>query len=152
MLLQRVAHGDITYAVGDVPKVNLVGDRRLISQALTNILKNAEEAVRRGDGEKRISLEVEERSGEVVISVSDTGVGWPKTNRYELLEPYNTSREEGTGLGLSIVKKIVDDHEGKLVLSDAPWCVSGRTGAMLQVVLPLQPPEMVGKSKMLEEI
>ncbi len=152
VLLQRVAHRDITYAVGDVPEVNLVGDRRLISQALTNILKNAEEAVRRADGEKRISLEVEERSGEVVMSVSDTGVGWPKTNRYELLEPYNTSREEGTGLGLSIVKKIVDDHGGKLVLSDAPWCASGGTGAMLQVVLPLQPPEMVGKSKMLEEI
>ena len=70
----------------------------------------------------------------------------------ELLEPYNTSREEGTGLGLSIVKKIVEDHGGKLVLSDAPRCASGETGAMIQVVLPLEPPETKSKSKMLEEI
>jgi two-component system nitrogen regulation sensor histidine kinase NtrY len=152
VLLQRVAHRDISYSVSDVPDVNLVGDRRLISQALTNILKNAEEAVRLADNEKRISVTVEESDGQVVLSVSDSGVGWPEKNRYDLLEPYNTSREEGTGLGLSIVKKIVDDHGGKLVLSDAPWCASGGSGAMLQVVLPLQSPEMVGKSKMLEEI
>ena len=132
----RASH--ITYSVGDVPQVNLVGDRRLISQALTNILKNAQEAVRLANGEKLIVLEVYERRGEVVLSISDTGVGWPKTNRYELLEPYNTSRDEGTGLGLSIVKKIVDDHGGKLVVSDAPRA-SGGTGAMIQVVLPLQP-------------
>ena len=152
VLLQRVANADIDYSVSEVPEVNLVGDRRLISQALTNILKNAEEAVRGGNGEKRISVTVEESEGQVVLSISDSGIGWPKKNRYDLLEPYNTSREEGTGLGLSIVKKIVDDHGGKLVLSDAPWCASGGSGAMLQVVLPLRPPEMVGKSKMLEEI
>ena len=151
VLLQRVANADIDYSVSDVPEVNLVGDRRLISQALTNILKNAEEAVRGGNGEKRISVTVEESEGQVVLSISDSGIGWPKKNRYDLLEPYNTSREEGTGLGLSIVK-IVDDHGGKLVLSDAPWCASGGSGAMLQVVLPLRPPEMVGNPKMLEEI
>lgn len=152
VLLQRVAHRDINYSVGEVPEVNLVGDRRLISQLMTNILKNAEEAVRCGNGEKRIEVSVGESDGEVTLSISDTGIGWPKKNRYDLLEPYNTSRKEGTGLGLSIVKKIIDDHGGKLVLSDAPWCASGGTGAMLQVVLPLQSSEVVGKSKMLEEI
>ena len=129
-----------------------MADRRLLGQALTNILKNAEEAVRRADGERRIVVEVEAGEGDVTLSISDTGVGWPEQNRYDLLEPYNTSRDEGTGLGLSIVKKIIDDHGGKLVLSDAPWCASGGTGARLQMVLPLQPREKVGKSEMLEEI
>ena len=152
VLLQRVAHGDINYSVGRVPDVNLVGDRRLIAQALTNILKNAEEAIRRTDGEKRIEVLVEQRDGEVSLAVADSGPGWPRENRYDLLEPYNTSREQGTGLGLSIVKKIVDDHGGQLILSDAPWCASGGTGAMLQMVLPLQPPEMVGKSKLVKEL
>ena len=92
VLLQRVANADIDYSVSEVPEVNLVGDRRLISQALTNILKNAEEAVRGGNGEKRISVTVEESEGQVVLSISDSGIGWPKKNRYDLLEPYNTSR------------------------------------------------------------
>lgn len=152
VLLQRVGHRDIDYTVGQIPEVDLVADRRLLGQALTNILKNAEEAVRRADGERRIVVEVEAGEGDVTLSISDTGVGWPEQNRYDLLEPYNTSRDEGTGLGLSIVKKIIDDHGGKLVLSDAPWCASGGTGARLQMVLPLQPREKVCKSEMLEEI
>lgn len=152
VLLQRVGHRDVTYSVGQMPDLDLVGDRRLLSQALLNVLKNAEEAVRHMDGEKRIEIAVTVDEEEAVLSVSDTGNGWPSENRYDLLEPYNTSREEGTGLGLSIVKKIIDDHGGKLFLSDAPWCASGGTGAMLQMVLPLRPPEVVGESKVLEEL
>ena len=152
LLLHRVAHNDIEYVVGDVPEINMIGDRRLIAQSLTNALKNAAEAVRSVKGEKRIELMVTLDEYEVSLSVSDTGKGWPKENRYDLLEPYKTSRDEGTGLGLSIVKKIIDDHRGRLILSDAPWCASGGTGAMLQMVFPLRPHEMVGEAKVSEDL
>ncbi|MAI50312.1 MAG: hypothetical protein CML78_00475 [Rhodobiaceae bacterium] len=152
ILLQRIAYSDIEYVVGDLPDIDMIGDRRLISQSLTNVLKNAAEAMRAVDGERRIELMVSANETEVTLSVSDTGKGWPKENRYDLLEPYKTSRDEGTGLGLSIVKKILDDHRGKLILSDAPWCASGGTGAMLQMVFPLQPPEVVGESIVVEEM
>ena len=152
LLLQRIAHSDIEYVVGEVPDVEMIGDRRLIAQSLTNAFKNAAEALRSVEGEKRIEFMVRATQSEVTLSISDTGKGWPKENRYDLLEPYKTSRDEGTGLGLSIVKKIVDDHRGKLILSDAPWCASGGTGAMLQMVFPLQPPEVVGESIVVEEM
>ncbi len=152
VLLQRVANSDIDYKVSQVPQISVSGDRRLISQALTNVLKNAEESVRRQNGEKRIELDVSQNDEQIVITISDTGIGWPKKDRYAVLEPYHTAREGGTGLGLSIVKKIIDDHNGRLVLTDAPWCTSGGTGASLQMHLPLQEKETVGQSKMLEEL
>jgi two-component system nitrogen regulation sensor histidine kinase NtrY len=51
--------------------------------------------------------------------VEDNGVGLPARDRDRLTEPYVTTREKGTGLGLAIVKRIMEDHEGELVLTDA---------------------------------
>ena len=128
------------------------GDRRLISQAITNVLKNAAESVMSVSGEKRIQLEVTLGDGSLMMRISDSGTGWPAVDRYTLLEPYHTSRPDGTGLGLSIVKKVVEDHGGKLTLVDAPWCASGGTGASVQMVFPLPQVETVGRSKMLEAL
>ena len=152
VLLQRVANRDIVYHIEKVPALNISGDRRLISQALTNILKNAEEAMRLVDSEKRIDLSVTSADGNAVITIDDSGPGWPKQDRYAVLEPYHTARDDGTGLGLSIVKKIIEDHNGRLILSDAPRCASGGTGARLQMYLPLQDKQTVGQSKMFEEM
>lgn len=152
VLLQRVAHRDIAYEVSCAADVRLYGDRRLISQAITNLLKNAAEAVRLVSGEKKIELRVESTAEKVTIIVNDSGAGWPQGNRYALLEPYHTSRPQGTGLGLSIVKKVVEDHGGKLTLANAPWCASGGTGASVQMVFPLAQIETVGQSKVLEDL
>ncbi len=160
VLLQRVAFRDIEYRVICPDEIEIYGDRRLISQMLTNILKNAAEAMDGQAGEKRIDLTVTSGLSQVVITVSDTGPGWPDGERYALLEPYNTSREAGTGLGLSIVKKVMEDHGGKLTLDDAPWISSGGTGAKVQMEFPLQTQKaklpkgkkMVGLKKKLEEL
>ncbi|HEX2656460.1 MAG TPA: PAS domain-containing sensor histidine kinase [Xanthobacteraceae bacterium] len=108
-------------------------DRRLISQALTNIIKNASEAIEAvpkeqlGRGEIHVSAM---RDGAyVVIDVIDNGGGLPKENRSRLLEPYVTTREKGTGLGLAIVGRILEEHGGRLELNDAPPNASGRRGA-----------------------
>ena len=152
VLLQRVAHPDIDFEVDCPDRLDMLGDRRLVGQALTNVLKNAAEAVTAGGSGTFIRLTAKAENGRILVSVSDSGIGWPKRDRYALLEPYNTSRQEGTGLGLSIVKKVMEDHGGKLTLEDAPWCSSGGTGATVQLAFPLPVPETVGQSKVLEEM
>jgi two-component system nitrogen regulation sensor histidine kinase NtrY len=130
-------------------------DRRLLSQALTNIVKNAVEGIAARDpadaaekGRVEIRLSVREHMAEV--DVIDNGKGFPAQNRQRLLEPYMTTRAEGTGLGLPIVAKIVEDHGGRLELLDAP---AGR-GACVRMVLPLaegrdeQRPETANISEM----
>jgi two-component system nitrogen regulation sensor histidine kinase NtrY len=112
-------------------------DRRLMSQALTNLIKNATEAIAAvppaelGKGSIRVFAT---RAGDdVVIDVVDNGIGLPKENRSRLLEPYVTTREKGTGLGLAIVGRIVEDHGGSIELRDAADRISGQRGAWVRV-------------------
>ncbi|MGG7565607.1 ATP-binding protein [Rhodovulum sp. DZ06] len=131
-------------------------DRGLVMQALTNLLKNAGEAVEarlaetpEPAGEVRAVL-TRDAAGEVeVIRIIDNGVGLP-ANRSRLLEPYVTTREKGTGLGLAIVKKIAQDHDGSFAIDDAPqeWA-EGRRGAMAVMRLPVggQPKKLAGKTE-----
>jgi len=112
-------------------------DRRLISQALTNLIKNAAEAISAvpenelGKGSIRVFATRE--ADDVVIDVVDNGIGLPKENRSRLLEPYVTTREKGTGLGLAIVGRIVEDHGGIIELRDAAEKIPGQRGAWVRV-------------------
>ena len=120
-------------------------DRTMIGQALTNLIKNAGEAVE-GLIEKgappgympevRVSLAVE--GGQALIRIADNGIGLPE-DRARLFEPYVTTRAKGTGLGLPIVKKIIEEHGGTLVLTDAPPFAEGaHRGAMAEIRLGLK--------------
>jgi two-component system nitrogen regulation sensor histidine kinase NtrY len=118
----------------------LYADGRMIGQALTNVLKNAAEAVeaRRTHDPKlegRIVARMRVDGAAVAIEVEDNGVGLPDKDRDRLTEPYVTTREKGTGLGLAIVKRILEDHGGELELTDAR---SG-DGAMAILRLPATP-------------
>jgi two-component system nitrogen regulation sensor histidine kinase NtrY len=112
-------------------------DRRLISQALTNIVKNATEAVAAVPpeelGKGRIEITTGRIDDDIVIDVVDNGIGLPKENRSRLLEPYVTTREKGTGLGLAIVERILDEHGGSIELNDAPAVASGGRGAWMRL-------------------
>ncbi|HRK24767.1 MAG TPA: PAS domain-containing sensor histidine kinase [Beijerinckiaceae bacterium] len=136
--LMRLAHPDIDIndQVPDQP-IALRFDRRLIAQAVQNIIKNATEAIaavpseQRGQG--RIVLTIHSLpGGDVAVDVIDNGKGFPVENRERLLEPYMTERVGGTGLGLAIVAKILEDHGGRIELLDAP---DGR-GACVRLRLP----------------
>ncbi len=112
-------------------------DRRLISQALTNIIKNATEAIAAVPpqelGKGKIRVYAAREGEDVVIDVIDNGIGLPKENRSRLLEPYVTTREKGTGLGLAIVGRIVEEHGGSIELRDAADKVPGQRGAWVRV-------------------
>jgi two-component system nitrogen regulation sensor histidine kinase NtrY len=112
-------------------------DRRLISQALTNIIKNATEAISAVPaaelGKGAIHVFAAREGENIVIDVIDNGIGLPKENRSRLLEPYVTTREKGTGLGLAIVGRIVEDHGGSIELRDAAEKIPGQRGAWVRV-------------------
>ena len=136
--MQRVANSDIDIDVETAAEAMPARfDRRLISQALTNIIKNATEAIsavppgERGRG--RILVRAARDGSDVVIDVIDNGTGLPKENRHRLLEPYVTTRDKGTGLGLAIVGKILEEHGGKLELFDAPDVAHGGRGAWMRL-------------------
>ena len=126
LFLQRNALPQIRFTsrLPDAP-VAIRCDRRLIGQALTNLLKNAAEAIDGRDEPEagslppgEIALSLAEDADLVRIVIEDNGRGLPKEDRARLTEPYVTTRSKGTGLGLAIVKKIMEDHGGKLVLDD----------------------------------
>jgi two-component system nitrogen regulation sensor histidine kinase NtrY len=137
VFLMRVARPEIGFEV-DVPKgMQARFDRRLISQALTNILKNATEAIAavpedvRGKG--RVQVRAAREGQYAIIDVIDNGSGLPKDNRERLLEPYVTTREKGTGLGLAIVGRILEEHGGRIELHDAPDVAEGGRGAWVRM-------------------
>jgi two-component system nitrogen regulation sensor histidine kinase NtrY len=159
----RLAQGDLTDAVRQavflesvrLPEVSIVMDlpdepiiawfdNRLISQCLTNLIKNAVEAIEGAGIEAikspRITVSARIEGQMVRVSIADNGKGWPRENRQRLLEPYVTTREKGTGLGLAIVAKIIEQHGARVDLIDAEPDESGRIGACFTFTLPLNPP------------
>ncbi|QNT78966.1 sensor histidine kinase NtrY-like [Entomobacter blattae] len=146
LILQKNAHNEIEYIVSlpDQGPVILC-DRRLIGQALTNLLQNAFDAismVQRDEADYKggtsyigkIWISLNRDDNKVSISIADDGVGLPKEDRARLTEPYITHKAKGTGLGLAIVKKIMEDHSGFLQLDDR---VDGQ-GSVATLILPVK--------------
>ena len=129
LFLHEVAHPEIDFAL-EAPEESpsLVFDRRLLGQALTNVVKNGVEAIQQkheegkgggGDEPDRVTIALREEGPKLIIEISDTGIGLP-SERARMTEPYMTTRAKGTGLGLAIVKKIVEEHFGQIEFEDAP--------------------------------
>lgn len=124
LFLERAAHPEIDFKM-DFPAdaIFLSCDHRLISQAVTNLLRNAVEAI---EGRKpgavlekgQIWARLVDEDGSAMIVIEDNGKGLPVDQRAFLTDPYVTTREKGTGLGLAIVKKIMEDHDGELRLEE----------------------------------
>ncbi len=133
VFLQSVGNPSIDFKLNAPDEaIPLVCDAGLVTQALTNILKNASEAVAarfepepvdgveqpRPEGRGLVAVNVEVCEHAVTVNVVDNGVGLPTVDRQRLTEPYVTTRRKGTGLGLAIVKKILEEHGGSLQLGD----------------------------------
>lgn len=145
VLLQEAGQPDVRF-VRDICQGPLAAelDDTMISQALTNLIKNAGEAIEtlkeKGVSEafsSEIHVSLIQEVDQAVVRISDNGVGLPE-DRARLFEPYVTTRDKGTGLGLPIVKKIIEEHGGQLALLDAPvFANNSHAGAMAEVRLPL---------------
>ena len=132
-------------------------DATMIGQALTNLIKNAGEAIgslrTKGapDGfVPEIKVAVSASDAGFVITIADNGIGLPE-DRARLFEPYVTTRDEGTGLGLPIVKKIIEEHGGTLTLEDAPvFEGNAHHGAMAVVRLAPAAPRVNAQRQMVK--
>ncbi|WP_197708132.1 sensor histidine kinase NtrY-like [Hartmannibacter diazotrophicus] len=141
VFLISVGHPDVDFTT-QLPETPMIAyfDNRLISQAITNLVKNATEAIEalpapeRSEG--KVHVEAKMLGTDCVVEVIDNGIGLPVAERHRLLEPYMTTREKGTGLGLAIVRKIIEEHDGRIELLDAPEVAHGGRGAMIRVTLP----------------
>jgi two-component system nitrogen regulation sensor histidine kinase NtrY len=138
VFLMKVGHPDIDIEVElKEDPLRALFDRRLISQALTNIIKNATEAIEAVPadelGKGRIDVIAAREDEDIVIDVVDNGIGLPKVARARLLEPYVTTREKGTGLGLAIVGRVLEDHGGRIELKDASDFKPGQRGAWMRL-------------------
>jgi len=151
-VLFQMSNSEITYRLelAETPVITNC-DRRLLAQAMTNLIKNASEAVEAAAQAQRdagiedfagqVTARVTSNEQSVLIEVIDNGCGLPKEDRHRLIEPYVTTRQKGTGLGLAIVQKIVEQHDGALELRDADPTANteaGETrGARVTITLPL---------------
>ena len=143
VFLQEVAHSGIAFSVASTALHDreVRCDRHQFSQAMTNVLKNAVEAVEARAGEAKgayageIALTIADAGEAIVITIEDNGIGLP-ADRERLTEPYVTTREKGTGLGLAIVNKIVDEHGGDMSFASTS---SGGTRVTLRFARNPQP-------------
>ena len=126
LFLQEVARPDIAFAFTDQDTVRTIAcDRHQFGQAMTNVLKNAVEAIdARAKGEAadfagKIAVAMEQDGASILVTISDNGIGLPQ-DRERIVEPYVTTREKGTGLGLAIVNKIVEEHGGEMTFASVP--------------------------------
>ncbi|MDB6180070.1 PAS domain-containing sensor histidine kinase [Paracoccus fistulariae] len=136
LLQQDALKGALSVQIPDQPVI-VDCDAGMMRQSFTNLLKNAGEAVDEKaenppeDWQASVDVSLEVDHDSVTIRIIDNGPGLP-ADRSRLFEPYVTMKSTGTGLGLPIVKKIVEEHGGSLILTDAP----DRTGAMAEIRLP----------------
>jgi len=165
LVLQRNAHPEIVFETTGLPPSGPIVrcDRRLIGQALTNLLQNAADAIsmagRGKPGENASGQSVQPighivvglhiRGGHVLLDIEDDGIGLPTVERHRLTEPYVTHKAKGTGLGLAIVKKIMEDHSGMLQLTDrepdqSRGASPGQRGTRVTLSLPLWEQESHG--------
>jgi len=140
LVLQSHAYPDIKFEfTSSEPVITANCDRSQLAQIITNLLQNAIDSIQEGSQQNpfdgNVKLVVEQKGENISISVEDNGIGLPEKVREQLMEPYVTTKKKGSGLGLAIVKKIMEDHDGSVVLEDSV-CQNAKSGAKATIVFP----------------
>ena len=119
-----------TELAADLPKI--VGDRVQLQQVAMNLIVNSIEAMKDVDGIREMVIKSQRAENEqILVSVIDTGMGFPPQLADKIFDPFFTTKPRGTGMGLRISRSIIESHSGRL------WAVStpGR-GATFHLSLP----------------
>ena len=128
---------DINLIFSKSNDLNLSCDNEQISRVIFNLIKNSiesiqEKALKIGNFDKKISIEIKRIKNYIAINIFDNGIGFSKKTTKELIKPYYTTKEKGSGLGLSIVNKIINDHNGAIEFN------SNTTGTNIIINLPIK--------------
>ena len=119
-----------TELAADLPQV--MGDRVQLQQVLMNLMMNSIDAMKDVDGTRELTIQSQrDENGQVLISVSDTGVGLPTDQADKIFNAFFTTKTHGTGMGLRISSSIVESHGGRLWATD-----NSPSGATFQFTLP----------------
>jgi C4-dicarboxylate-specific signal transduction histidine kinase len=101
----------------DLPEI--MGDRVQLQQVLMNLMLNGMDAMKDVDGTRKLAIKSQRaESEEVVVSVTDSGVGLPAQQADQIFQAFFTTKSHGTGMGLSISRSIVESHGGRLWAAD----------------------------------
>lgn len=95
----------------------VTGDPTLLRQVVHNLLQNAQDALAETE-QPQITVETAREENSVRLTVRDNGCGFPETLMARLFEPYVTTKQKGTGLGLAVVKKIIEEHHGRMKIEN----------------------------------
>jgi NO-binding membrane sensor protein with MHYT domain len=140
LLRSEVARNSIsvrTALAADLPQV--MGDRVQLQQVMMNLIGNSIDAMKDMDGTRELAIESRRAENEqLMVSVSDTGVGLPPQQANQIFDAFFTTKVHGTGMGLSISRSIVASHNGRLWAAD-----NSPRGASFHLILPtrVEPPE-----------
>jgi C4-dicarboxylate-specific signal transduction histidine kinase len=122
-----------TALVADLPQV--MGDRVQLQQVLMNLIINGIDAMKNVDWTRELAIKSQQAENEqVLVSVSDTGVGLPAQQADQIFNAFFTTKDQGTGMGLSISRSIVESHGGRLWASE-----NSPRGASFYFTLPTKP-------------
>jgi len=117
----------------DLPRI--MGDRVQLQQVLMNLIMNGIDAMKAVDGTRELAIKSQRtEKEEVLVSVSDTGVGLPPQQADQIFDAFFTTKPHGTGMGLRISRSIIESHGGRLWAADnsphgASFCFSLPTKA-----------------------
>jgi signal transduction histidine kinase len=119
-----------TVLAPDLPKT--VGDRVQLQQVAMNLIVNSIESMKGVDGIRELVIKSQRsEDGRILVSVSDTGIGFAPQLAEQIFDPFFTTKPQGTGMGLRISRSIIESHGGRL------WAVgSPGRGATLHLNLP----------------
>jgi signal transduction histidine kinase len=119
-----------TDLAADLPKV--MGDRVQLQQVMMNLISNSIDAMNDVDGRRELAIKSQRAENEeLMVSVSDTGVGLPPQQANQIFNAFFTTKVHGTGMGLSVSRSIVVSHNGRLWAAD-----NSPRGASFHFVLP----------------
>jgi signal transduction histidine kinase len=133
LLRDEAARYSVSIQTGlDAGLPHVIGDRVQLQQVLMNLMLNSIDAMRDVEGSRELTINSQPGENEqLVVSVSDTGVGIPPQRAEQIFSAFFTTKPHGTGMGLRISRSIVESHGGRLWVGDNP-----PRGASFHLALP----------------
>ncbi|WP_352668400.1 ATP-binding protein [Mesorhizobium sp. M0166] len=113
----------------DLPQI--AGDRVQLQQVAMNLIVNSIEAMKNFEGIREVVVKSQRVENDILVSVSDTGPGFPQELAEQIFDPFFTTKPDGTGMGLRVARSIIESHGGRM------WAIGSHgNGATFHLSLP----------------